>query len=152
MQADFARFLLGDFELPAQKARSEFCVRAAFADDDGEVAFGDFESDFSFARVDFDVLGDCGLNAFFEKHLRIGGEFDYVDFLAAELADNAFDSRAARADACAHGVDARIVAGNGNLRTVAGFARHCLDAHRAVRDFGDFKLEKLFDELVAGAA
>lgn len=70
--------------------------------------------------VHFDVFGDGGLYALFEERLRVGREFYHVDFLAAELAHYALDARAARANARANGVDARIGTRNRNLRAVPG--------------------------------
>ena len=57
----------------------------------------------------------------------VGGVVDYVDVLVAELAHDAVDTAALDAHACAHGIDALVVALYGNLGALTGDARHGAD-------------------------
>ena len=77
---------------------------------------------------------------------------DDVDVLVVEFAHDVVDAAALDADAGAYGVDAVIVALDGNLCLLARDAGHALQADKSVGDFGYLALQQAAQELVAGAA
>ena len=81
----------------------------------------------------------------------IAGVVDHVDVLVAQLSNDAMDSRALDAHACAHRVDAVVVALNGNLGALAWLAGHGANHNQAIVYLGHLKLKEAAQELVAGA-
>src|ERR1700722_9610274 len=76
-----------------------------------------------------------------EDH-RVFGEFDDVDLLAAQLANDGLHAHALHAYASAHAVHVAIPAHDGDFGALTGFARAAFDDHRVVVDLRNFLLEQ----------
>ena len=85
-----------------------------------------------------------------EDH-RVFGEFDDVDLLAAQLANDGLHAHALHAHAGAHAVHVAIPAHHGDLGALTGFARAAFDDHRVVVDLGNFLLEQPHHQFRRGA-
>ena len=79
--------------------------------------------------------------------LDIVGVIDDVDAFAAEFIGDVFDAHSAHSDARADGVDAGIVAADGDFRADARIAGDGDDLNYAVMNLGNFALKKSADEL-----
>ena len=70
-----------------------------------------------------------------------------IDSFAGEFLDDVLDPRATDTDAGTDAIDLVVVAGNGDLRTVAGFAGQRLDFDDPFGDFRNFTFEEPLDEI-----
>src|SRR5689334_13859801 len=82
---------------------------------------------------------------------RVFGEFDDIDLLAAQFADDGLHAHAFHADTRADAIHVAIAAGHSDLRTLSRFARATANDHGTVVDFGYFLLKESFDKLCVGA-
>src|SRR5207248_5094883 len=85
------------------------------------------------------------------KRDRVVVEFDDIDFLAAQLADDRLDARALHAHARADRIDVALARHDRDLRAVAGFTDRAANHHGAVVDFRHFLLEELDEQGRVGA-
>src|SRR5208283_2943544 len=85
------------------------------------------------------------------EHHGIVAVLDDVDLFSAQFANDRLHAHALHADARAHAIDIAVAAGDGDFRTLAGFARACFDDHRVVVNFGNFLLEQTHHQLRRGA-
>src|SRR5690606_28704524 len=137
-----------DVELVAGELRGEADVLAAAADGHRDLVGGDGDAGARGVQLVVDLDGD-GLGRRQRPLDELDGvrrPRDHVDVLVAELADDGVDPGALHADAGADGVDAVVVADDGDLRAVARLAHDGLDLDDAVVDLGHLELEEPLDE------
>src|SRR6516165_2020101 len=83
----------------------------------------------------------CWLQSLFGESNRILVEFDDVDFLPAQFADDRLYAHALHANAGTNGVNVSIFRHHRDLGALAGFPRDGTDHDRAVVNFRNFSLE-----------
>src|SRR5580704_5585829 len=75
------------------------------------------------------------------------GEFDDIDLLAAQLANDGLHAHALHSDASAYAVHIAIAAGDGNFGPLAGFAGTTFYYNRVVVNLWNFLLEQTHHQL-----
>ncbi len=138
-------------DVPAGQLRGEPRVLAALADGERELVVVDNDADALVLLVDLHVLDVGRAERFLDVAARLGLPADDVDLLAAELADDVLDTRAAHAHARADGVDPVVGRHDGDLGPMARLAREALDHNGALGDLGDLEAEELDDQLFGRA-
>ena len=93
-------------------------------------------------RTDDHVIDIGGLHGIGDQHRKRFVPADDVDSLAREFFDDVFDSRTTDTDTGSDTVDVVVVAGNGNLRPVTGFAGQRLDLDDGFGHLGNLAFEK----------
>ncbi len=81
---------------------------------------------------------------------RVLGEFDDVDFLAPQLADDRLDARPFHADAGAHWIDIALAREHRDLCAVAGLPHRAANHDGSVVDFRHLLLEQLDEQCGIG--
>src|SRR5688572_8787424 len=85
-----------------------------------------------------------------EDH-RLLREFDDIDLLAAQLADDRLHAHPLHPDASADAIDVAIAALHGDLGALSGFPRTASDGYCAIVNFRHFLLEQAHHQLRRGA-
>src|SRR5262249_23654625 len=108
-----------DVDLPTGQASREPRVEPFLADRERELVVGHHDGRVARVVVDVSLAHTRRRQRLGDEARRLGVPRDDVDLLTAKLGDDHADTRAARADARADGVDALGVRLDGDLRAVA---------------------------------
>ena len=101
--------------------------------------------------VERDARNLSGVEGTLNEERGIGSVVDDVDIFIVQLAHDAVDAAALHAHAGTYGVNAVVVALNGNFSALARNACDAAEADEAVGDFGDFRFEQALQEHGRGA-
>ena len=144
--------LVLDVDVEAGEAGGEAGVLTLLADGERELVVGNDDRGVAGLGVDDDAGDLGGRQGVGDELARILIPEDDVDALAAQLGHDGAHAAALGADAGAHGVEAVIERGDGDLGADAGVAGDRVDLDAALVDLGHLLLEEAREELGARAA
>src|ERR1017187_4243653 len=141
-----------DIDLPTQQLSGKADVLALLADRKRKLRIVDDHFQLLLGELSNGNAADLGrLQRLFSKGGDLVAEFDDVDFLAAQFADDGLNAHSLHADAGADRVHILIAALDGDLGALAGFAGNGANNDRVVVDLGDFRLKQIRYQLRCGA-
>src|SRR5580704_17667641 len=140
-------FFALDVDLPAEQLRRQPNVLSLFADGKRELAVIDNNFKMLFAAVNHSHAADFGrLQRLLGKRDGIFMEFDDVDLLSAQFADDRLHAHSLHADASAYRVHVFVLRHDSDLGTLTSFTRDRPDHNGAVVDFRNLGLEQVLHQ------